>query len=825
MLILAALVILANSFAAVSISSLDGTSPASSPLNEPTGTRVIGPISGLVTWTSAGNPYWIEGQVNISSGSTLIIEPGVNVLFNKTSSLWVIGDIQAIGTSTSPITFYPNASKPVPSDKVSIRISGSLLARFVSIDGGDIQADGADNFVLDQVLLDGAEGSAIMLNNVLTASITRSEIINVSGSGIMESGSSYLNISFNMLRSRPGTTNADAISTRGPNAKILGNAIDGVFSQGINVQGDRTTVAANEVNGCTWGIEVSGSSSSQPISDVFVTGNRIRALGPGQTGIGVILARNATISGNDVSGNGGWGILVDTVERANVTSNTVISNSFGIDVLLSSNVTVNGNVIRRNGLGASIRGNGGPNRVYHNWYIDNAVQAKDESPEGIWDDGYPSGGNHWSDYANDDVFQGPLQNIPGADGIGDSPRPVGPNGVDRYPFYMVPAPGVPRNLTAQAADPDVVITWEPARLTDSYLLYEADTPTSFDFSAPTVSLGNVTTWTDAGAALDMGSRYYVLRARNATWNREGATSNTAGKWTQGFTSGTATLSLPLYPYPWINYAQPGWVDTVGEFIATAGASSFAYMEAGAWLSVPGAGDSTRTLTVGEGYVGTFAVAATFTFTGLPGAMIDYAGWPPYALSGFDPDTTARTIAATAYGDDVVVTWGEIPGFALPNETYEVYAASTPSGLRGDPWNDFKLLATVPARGTGTASVVHAGALLSGNQWFYFIVPVQDSYRRGPSTYSIGVSAISLGPGYGTLGLPFRPYVAGTYVMPDISSLLAPNVTGVLWYDNARGDWVAHGTWMPVGMYDVGLTMVMAIQVSASTPTRVVFTGV
>ena len=813
------------SFLAVDFSYRAVSSPSSPGPIQVMGTRVGGPISGTVTWTPTGSPYWIEGRVNVTAGSTLYIDPGVHVLFNRSSSLWVIGDLQALGTSMAPVVFYPNATQPGLSDEASIVVSGSLSARYASIEEGDIQADKASSFVLDEVHLAEAEGRSIWLNDVGAVSITRSEIVNISGTGIQEKGSSSLNISYNVLRSLPAIFGANAIWTQAPDARIFGNVIEGMFTEGIKAEGDRTSVVGNEANGCMWGVEVSGVSSSQPISDVLVAGNRIRRVQSGQAGIGVILARNVTVMDNEVSGNGGWGFVLDTIEYGNVTGNTVVSNAIGVYLSFSSNVTLSDNALRSNGLGAWVRDKGGPNYVYHNWFVDNVVQAKDDFLRTAWDDGYPSGGNYWSDYTGDDVFQGPMQDIPGADGIGDTPRPVGPNGIDRYPFYMVPAPRVPRNLTAQAAGLDVILTWKPARLADSYLLYEADTPTGFDFTAPAVSLGNVTTWTDAGAALDVGSRYYVLRARNATWNRAGATSNTAGKWTHGFTGGTATLSLPLYPYPWIDYAQPGWVDTVGEFVAATGASSFAYMEAGAWRFVPGAGDPGRALRVGEGYVGTFAAPATFTFTGLPGTMIDYAGWPPYALSGFDPDTTARTIYATVSGDDVVVTWGEIPGFALPNETYEVYVASTPSGLRGDPWTDFKLLATIPAKGMGTASVVHAGALLSGTQWFYFVVPVQDSYWRGPSTYSVGVSAISLEPGYGALGLPLRPYASETYVTPDVSSLVVPNITGVLWYDIARGDWVAHAAWMPPGMYDTGLAMVMAIQVSASTPTRVVFTGV
>lgn len=38
----------------------------------------------------------------------------------------------------------------------------------------------------------------------------------------------------------------------------------------------------------------------------------------------------------------------------------------------------------------------------------------------FWDDGYPSGGNYWSNYAGIDLCSGQFQNETGSDGIGDS---------------------------------------------------------------------------------------------------------------------------------------------------------------------------------------------------------------------------------------------------------------------------------------------------------------------------------------------------------------------------------------------------------------------
>jgi len=52
----------------------------------------------------------------------------------------------------------------------------------------------------------------------------------------------------------------------------------------------------------------------------------------------------------------------------------------------------------------------------------------------IWDDGFPSGGNYWSDYIGVDLYGGLSQNETGSDGIGDTPYIIDANNQDNYPL-------------------------------------------------------------------------------------------------------------------------------------------------------------------------------------------------------------------------------------------------------------------------------------------------------------------------------------------------------------------------------------------------------
>jgi nitrous oxidase accessory protein NosD len=111
------------------------------------------------------------------------------------------------------------------------------------------------------------------------------------------------------------------------------------------------------------------------------------------------------------SGEGGYGIVLGTgSERNSFTSNTIRNNSaagFAIDIF---------------GLGYPSPNH---NRIFHNAFYGNDVQAYDKGDSNVWEDGYPSGGNFWSDYEGFDANR---------DGLGDTAYPIGSNNSDRYPL-------------------------------------------------------------------------------------------------------------------------------------------------------------------------------------------------------------------------------------------------------------------------------------------------------------------------------------------------------------------------------------------------------
>ena len=163
---------------------------------------------------------------------------------------------------------------------------------------------------------------------------------------------------------------------------------------------------------------------------------------------------NNTISENYLDANSQTGIVLKTSSNDNlIEKNTISNNIDGINIESSSNNTIENNKIQLNiddGIrlshstyntirlndiinnqvsGIEISQSTNNNRFYHNNFIDNNPNAfSSDENNNIWDDGYPSGGNFWSDYTGYDM---------NGDGMGEIPYNVSnENNTDNYPFVQ-----------------------------------------------------------------------------------------------------------------------------------------------------------------------------------------------------------------------------------------------------------------------------------------------------------------------------------------------------------------------------------------------------
>jgi parallel beta-helix repeat protein len=178
---------------------------------------------------------------------------------------------------------------------------------------------------------------------------------------------------------------------------------------GITLQNcSNVNVFENSMIDNSWGICLENS-----------TGNRINA---------------NTISRNKRTlGSWGGGVLLSNGASSNaVVDNIITDNLYNSVFVVSSGNSIVGNTIADNGY-VGLRLDSGGSVIYHNNFENNTFHASTNSIN-TWDDGYPSGGNYWSDYDGADLFGGHYQNVSGSDGIGDIPYVVYGSNRDNYPL-------------------------------------------------------------------------------------------------------------------------------------------------------------------------------------------------------------------------------------------------------------------------------------------------------------------------------------------------------------------------------------------------------
>ncbi|UCF08150.1 MAG: right-handed parallel beta-helix repeat-containing protein [Thermoplasmata archaeon] len=200
---------------------------------------------------------------------------------------------------------------------------------------------------------------------------------------------------------------------------VIGNYVSSNSIMGLAISsGNGNVIKDNTIMYSFWGISLASSSSYNSII-------------------------------NNTALNNGDCIRLQSSSGNTIMDNNVSNSASGIKLLSSSNNNyIINNRISKQGTGIDISSSFG-NHIYYNCLIDNSDQAEDDTDSGNqWDNGYPGGGNIWSDFdepeedAYDD-YHGPNQDILGSDGIvdngiagggGTNPYEIDPDSRDNSPL-------------------------------------------------------------------------------------------------------------------------------------------------------------------------------------------------------------------------------------------------------------------------------------------------------------------------------------------------------------------------------------------------------
>jgi len=215
----------------VLILSLSLTVPAlAAPLQAAT-TIPGGDVSG--TWGVSGSPYLIDGDITVPIGSTLTIEPGVEINFQSWYSLTVNGTLIADGTENAPILFGGGHAT-----------AGWLGIRFVNApDGSNLtyaivengRATGADPL---------NKGGGIYIDNsspTISHSTIRNNFANYSGGGIYLTNSNATLIGNSIINNQAGqggSSTGGGLAAWYSNPTLTDNIISG---NSVYISGTYTT--------------------------------------------------------------------------------------------------------------------------------------------------------------------------------------------------------------------------------------------------------------------------------------------------------------------------------------------------------------------------------------------------------------------------------------------------------------------------------------------------------------------------------------------------------------------------------------------------------
>jgi parallel beta-helix repeat protein len=299
-----------------------------------------------------------------------------------------INDIDTSNTvNGKPIYYWINVhNRAVPSDAGCVVL---IYCSSIKIENLDLRNN------LDGVLLLSSNGTTINRNNIV-ANTGYPWQYDCGGIAVFFESSNIIITSNNL------TSNEASIwFMGGPNCTVYRNNITN-SKIGLFIDNANSLVSSNNLTDNWDAMYVYGSNHTVVLNNVVGTQN-----------FGVrIMGSNHFVKGNNLL-SGNTGLELDFITNSTVCSNSIVDTIawpmwlFGA----SNNLIFHNNFINY----------GWPVRIQ--WFSANT-----------WHNGYPSGGNYWSNYTGVDHYSGPDQDVTGSDGLGDTPYVMDEDNIDRYPL-------------------------------------------------------------------------------------------------------------------------------------------------------------------------------------------------------------------------------------------------------------------------------------------------------------------------------------------------------------------------------------------------------
>jgi hypothetical protein len=234
----------------------------------------------------------------------------------------------------------------------------------------------------------------------------------------------------------------------GNNQTILNDAI---ADTAVTITADNVTIKGFTTQNFYAGIIINQSQN------IYIADNQITRIWTSGA-VCILDSTNITLTRNTITNNDSPGAKILNSNVTRFSRNTITHNvGIGISATNCINLTANDNQIESNGgdaiycsnvynfyaTGNTFALNGfrgiwatySNGNAFHNNFVRNWENTRSISSNITWDDGYPSGGNYWSNYTGSDIFSDVNQTQTGSDGIGDVPFILPQESEqDRYPL-------------------------------------------------------------------------------------------------------------------------------------------------------------------------------------------------------------------------------------------------------------------------------------------------------------------------------------------------------------------------------------------------------
>jgi len=371
-----------------------------------------------------------------SDGNTVSVGPGIfHERIVLTKAIFLIGhnwqdtilDGDGNGTVVSVESSVWIDGFTIENGSVGIAIdssnNGEIVDSTVQSNGEGIHFSGSNNWTISENLMTNNYDSSLILNDSDNNIFDKNTVTYdhpIVNDAIDLYNSSYNDISDNSLINNQAITILfrDSSSHNNISQNLLMNnqgGIELVGSCNYNMV-ERNSIIDNETAlGLTSSIWIRQSQFNTVYANE-ITSNRTSPLyaPPYKDGVGLSESTDNIIASNNIS-------LMDTgvgfhfsCENNTVIDNTMIRNGHGVDFT---------------------EGVSNGNTIYSNNLIENTEQVHNSLSTNIWDDGYPIGGNYWSDYETRYLNATEID----SSGIWNTPYIIDSSNVDRYPL-MSPIP-------------------------------------------------------------------------------------------------------------------------------------------------------------------------------------------------------------------------------------------------------------------------------------------------------------------------------------------------------------------------------------------------